>query len=329
MSIPTAVEEAGKRADEIWKQVYEPKPEKTGEPPEGEPAPEEKVEPDHKAPEKKVEPEPKPGEPEPAPQEDYKHKYEVLQGKYNAEVPQMAFQLAEANRKINELQKQAIEVQKPKEEPKPPEKPVENEKLKSFQQEYPDMVEPITLIAKSMIEETINKLNEKISKIDESVGKVNQNLEKSDKERFLISLDADSEIGKEWRKINEDQAFIEWLQEPDRYTGVKKHDLLMNAWNKMNTESTSNFFKDFKASKTSPPSTEGIPKETNKSQDVHPPRGAKSQGVPKEEGNPVTPEELTKFYKDVVDGKWKGKEKEASAEEERLIKSLIKFHQGK
>jgi hypothetical protein len=307
----TQVKAAGDKADKLWEATYGKKEEgKTGEP-----APEPEKEPVKEA----VKEEPK--KEEPKPEEDFKHKYDVLKGKYDKEVPSMAFQIGEQNKKITELETSLNEIKKPKEEPKPPIE--ENEIVKTVKKEYPDVAEFVTLTVKSMIDDTKKEIDQKFTKVDQDVGKVSKNIEKSDYQRFLDSLDSDPDIGKEWRTTNKDEDFIQSLQEVEPYSGLTKHQLLADAWGKMDTERVRKFFKDGK--KASPAKEEPKKDERKKEEPtIHPPRGnAGSVDTGKDDKVPtVRVEELTKFYKDVSEQKWRGKEKEAEAEEFRLLKGL-------
>lgn len=335
-----AKEKAGK---EIWDKMYGEKnpPEdgkgKTGDPapkvkPKEEPKPEDKPKEEPKAGEKPKE-EPKPedkSKEEPKP-EDFKHKYEVLQGKYNAEVLGVAFQLGEATKENARLQKELEEAKKPKEEPKKePDKPKEEHPaIKRLKEEYPETYEGINILMKEMISEhlptkKIEDIDKRVDKVEKGVGEVQKDIGLSAKETYLKSMDADPDIGKDWRKINEDEGFIASLEEIEPYSGKKKKDLLLSAWNSMDPVRTLRFFKDFKASK---------PKETPKEEpkediDIHPPEGGKGDiGRKKDTGEIITPEKVAQFYKDVADGKYKGKDAEMEKEEKRIHDALFKKRQ--
>src|SRR5947209_3842412 len=99
MPLPKSVMDAAARADELQKQYatqQQPAPEQTpspapenGEPPKETPAP---------APEA-----PKPEAPSTEAAETWKKRFDVLSGKYNAEVPRLAAQLREASATIRSL----------------------------------------------------------------------------------------------------------------------------------------------------------------------------------------------------------------------------------
>lgn len=215
-------------------------------------------------------------------------------------IPAMAFQVGEQSRKISELESKIADLTKPKEEPKKeePDPFEENEKIKLLKEDYPEVAEGVTEIVKSIVGD-ITKLktdvDSKLQKVDQDVEKVSKETAKTKKEGFLASLDADKEIGSQWRTINQDPEFIESLQEIEPYSGRTRHELLMDAFNGMDTERTARFFSDFQKGKTA--------------------KRANNDPI-------VTRQDLKNFYEDVRTGKWIGREKEASAEEIRLLESL-------
>lgn len=333
-----AVEEAEKKAHEAWEKEYgqmvvidpesgeissapKPEPKPDDAPPPGTPKEESKEEPVKE--EEPVEIPPPPSTPEP-PREDFEHKFSVLQGKYNAEVPALAYELAQANQKIKNLEL----LQKPKEEPAEPETPPsnieDNPKMKAFKAEYPDVFEAATIIAKSIVESQMKPVQEKITKVEQTVGKVNEGIGQNAKEKFLGQLDGDAGVGKEWRTLNKDPEFISWLQNKDIYTGRTKHELLSAAWDRHDPDATLQFFKDFKTVKLPPKPPENKGKDVDPNR-VDPPRGG--SGGPKisspgKDGPTVTTADLSKFYKDQVDGVYRGREADAEKEERRLLKAM-------
>lgn len=332
MSLSSIEEEAKeKKAMEDWEKQYgKPKEEeKTDEKKDEkkddsaldlEPKPDEKK-PDDKPPEEKKD-EPEVKLPETVSKTEYdalQHKFDVLKGKYDAEVPRFAFDLAEANKRLEKLEKE-----KPEEKPKPEPK---DDTLKKFKEEYPEVYEGTSSLVDTMIKEKLSK----VDKIEEKIGKVEEKTEKvkveSDRGLYLGKLDADQDVGRNWRTINEDPEFKKWIQEEVPYAGgLKRYDFLMDSWNKMEPDNTLKFFKDFNAlSKAAPKKDE----KKVKDDDLHPPKGQKGADNRKSDETPtVTMEEWKKFTRDVIDGKWKGREADADKEEQRLIKGLgIKIRQ--
>ena len=235
---------------------------------------------------------------EPKPEEKIQHQYEVLKGKYDAEVPRLAFELAEAKRRKSILQKRLDETIQ-SEEPKPTDE--DNEKIKTFQEEYPDIYEGSSYLVKQTFNEALASFKSDLSKLKENVDAVQENVVVNKKQTFLDALDKDPEVGKEWRKLNEDEGFISWLQERAPYVGGKKHDVLMANWKQMDVDGTLEFFKDFKKNK----------KEIRE----------------RDKGDIITPDKLTAFANSVAKGEWKGRDKERDEEEKRLVAGVLRWKQ--
>jgi len=335
-SMSDQVEEAEKRNDEIWNQMYgEKNPPEDEKGKTGEPAPKKKE--DEPKPDDKPKEEPKPDD---KPKEDtveyWKHKYEVESGRLRAQVPQIAFELAESKKETERLQKELDEAKKPKEEPKkePEPKKEEDSTLKKFKDEYPEIYEGSTHLVRELIKENLPKPNNKIDDLEKRVGKTEEGIGDvkkenalSAKEKYLSAMDSDPDVGKEWRTINEDDDFMAALEEIEPLSGAKKMDLLKSAWNSMDPVRTLRFFKDFKASKKPDPSEQKKEEPKKEDTDVHPPRGKKADETKKESSDIITPETIIKFYKDVADGKYKGKEAEQEKEEQRIHGALFKKKQ--
>lgn len=308
------VETAEKLADQLWQERYgEQKPEDE-KPQKDEPKLEENP------PEKSKKDETQKDEPKP---EDFEHKYSVLKGKYDKEVPSMAFQLGEQSKKITELESRIAELSKPKEEKKEEANPTaESEKVKNLRTEYPEVYEGIVEIGRSMINEFKTEMDTKLKKVDQDVTNINEEANKNKKERFLSELDRHKEIGKDWRTINQDPDFIDSLQEIEPYSGRTRHELLLDAFNSQDVVRTARFFEDFKKSKSSIKKDEK-PERKIDDGEIHPPKGTKGSEIKEEDKiTPTTREELKNFYKDIALGKWNGREKEAEAEERRILLGL-------
>lgn len=67
--------------------------------------------------------------------------------------------------------------------------------------------------------------------------------------RCQIALDRDPELGGTWRTINNDKAFLAWLDEIDGLSGAPRLQLLQRAYNMGNPGPVSAIFKAFIASR--------------------------------------------------------------------------------
>lgn len=166
----------------------------------------------------------------------WKHKYEVLQYKYNAEVPRMAEEIRLLKEEIAKLQQDVGSTQKTT-------APVDTpETLEEFKMEYPEIYEAMEAMMSSKMKSIIEKYNAEIEKLKSELGsKVEVSINKT-REAFISRMD--KEIPN-WREINVDPKFLEWLNVPDKYTGIPKLQLLRQAWDNLDFDRSVAFFKDY------------------------------------------------------------------------------------
>jgi hypothetical protein len=265
---------------------------------------------------------------EPSPptgQEDYKAKFEeerqkflTLQGKYNSEVPQMAYKIADLSRRIEDLTSKLTKAAEPPRQPIPPTQVItraleSNPKIKAFKDEFPDVFEGVSAVVNDVIAQSNQGIRDEITQ-------VRKETKEEAERRFWREIDRDFP---EWRKLNRDPEFLAWLDEAEPYSGITKQELLEKAHKECNAVEAVKFFKDFTKLKNPPPPPADPTK--GKGQDaleqVGLPRGGKGPPAPPPAGM-VTRADITKFYEDVRRGKWKGREAEKKKEEARLIAAL-------
>jgi hypothetical protein len=189
--LPKAVRDQMAAADAIYDEVYKTE----------EPAPE-------------PEPEPKP---EPTPELDEDHKYKVLKGKYDKEVPRLHRQLREAQQYsqqlLDRMNKLEIQLQNMKTQPKPkePEAPaLTQDEIDTF---GPDLIDIIRRVAKQetgvVLDQSLRPVKESVKQVQETVAQEKQTMAKSAREKLIEALD---EKVPEWKTLNTDEDFLNWLE---------------------------------------------------------------------------------------------------------------------
>ena len=298
---------------------------------------------------------PSPAETSPPPQEDYETKYKVLKGKYDKEVPELAGQVAFLVKKVAALEEALAEKERAGGEPQaktepapPPEEPVkdltEDPKVKYFQTEYPDIYEGTDIVARARAKEEFAKIEPRVREIARSMFK--EEIDKLDKRVNVLEghtvqatrqsfYDALYKAYPDWEAIQASPEFGAFIQGEDELSGIPRWKLLKDAYEKLDAKRAIRFFDLFKgnASEAEPPVEEKpataptSPRVTTLSKKaeaiVAPPIGKSSGSVEtKEQARRVTPEEVKQFYRDVVNGKWRGREAEMRKEELRLINGI-------
>lgn len=264
--LPPAVQAQVDRADELIAQLNadeESAPEPTPEP----------------EPTQRAEPEPQPEpDPEPAPESsqrtDWKHKFSVLQGKYDAEVPRLHDELRHAreqNRTLNErlnTLEATIASMKTVNEPKPePKATLTQDEIDQF---GPDLIDVIDRkaqeVADRIVEQRFGKVEQSINQVSEKVASTDKTVAKSARERLYERLD--SKISG-WEAINQSPKFWEWLKLEDPYVGQPRGALLKAAFEQNDADRVIKFFEGFQkehAVETSDPTDPAPAKEEDKSE---------------------------------------------------------------
>jgi len=253
------IEKEEAAANELWRNTYEPEAAED-EPKEQEP---EAVEEQEPAPsevinegiqEKVVTPKPEkepesPTKVEVEPEKDYKQMYKTLEGKYRAEVPELhknvkhwkdnAIQLSE---KISELEKKIndIEISSSRSEIKGD--------LDILEEEYPDIGKTIRKIDERHANELAARDTYWQAQLNKALAPMQADLNMTRESRF----DADMvRFGvPNWRKINVEPEFIDYLNAPTPYGRKTKLELLQEAGSIFDAEVAAKFFLEYMETKT-------------------------------------------------------------------------------
>jgi hypothetical protein len=200
-------------------------------------------------------PEPVPGQGTPVPPtpaqaplvEDWQHKYKVLQGKYDREMPEL--------RGVIKTQGEVIQVLQNSTRDNPPAAVTTTKDVTGGTkaavlnpaefETYGDNI--VSLV------ETVNGLiseNERLrsAKPDASVPvdpefmQRIERVEKSTDERFYSDLDAACPM---WRDLNNDDEFLNWAHMPDSILGVKPYAAMRRGYDARNVDQVSKIFNEF------------------------------------------------------------------------------------
>jgi hypothetical protein len=162
----------------------------------------------------------------------WKHKFEVLNGKYLAEVPRQAEEI----RSLRDMVEGLKEKSEKKDEIIPEETPGS---LSEFKEQFPDIYDAML----TMVDERTGKYKSEIDELRQELGKTTTITANTAQEKFEEKLSSKVE---DWRELNTDPKFLDWLQEKDNYSGYKKMDLLRNAYSEGNVDRVALFFDTFK-----------------------------------------------------------------------------------
>lgn len=237
-----------------------------------------------------------------------KEAYLTLQGKYNAEVPRLYSEIAGLKIKMAEMVQQKIVPAAPAAPPVPEEEPAS---IKYMRKELPEFEGAVTFLANKIAEE---KLTAKLKDIDGRVEHVEATTVETAGNIFYKYLDDNV---KNWRAINNDPGFLNWLNEPDRYSGMTKGQLLQGSYNKFDGISVANFFNDYITAKN-PTSAPAAPPAPDVNKFTHTPPGSTTPPTAPPPEETMSRGDVKKFYDDVASGKYRFKPEDMKKMEEKI-----------
>ena len=244
--------------------------------------------------------------PDSKPDSDYKHKYDVLNGKYNAETKRMADMLTSIMGENANLLRRIEELESGGNAPAHADTPENDGELNLLKSEYPSIYDGVMKLLKNEVKKTIQPANERL-----------EQMEKASKQR--ADADYREQLTKavpKWEAINNHPTFWKWIDGIDRYSGMTRRALLANAFARLDAKTTIAFFEDFIAEKGI--KNAGATKET----DIAPGSGGNSGPKPKSGVREITRSDIKEFYNDRANHRFKGTEEEAANFERRIIQAI-------
>lgn len=256
-------------------------------------------------------PEPPVEQPTPQPEETrdaayWQQRFQVVDGKYRAEVPRLQNEVKELRGKLTELSEQ---LEQAKSAPAAGEPKLDANFLTAEErEEFGDLAEVIARVATRIVEARTNPVSQQVKQISEQV---HQTKQMTAEDRFFSALTARVP---EWPTINQDPAFGEFLGEVEPLIGRVRQELLDEAFNAFDVERVARFFAAFQASRPTKPAAPPRPSPDRKVQPT-----SRPQAPAPAAGKVYTTAEINEFYKDKSLGKWKGRETEARAIEHDIL----------
>lgn len=271
-----------------------------------------------------------PATPDPAKPVDWEQKYRTLDGKYTAEVPRLQRENSQLMAQASAMEERlkALEAAPAPDEPAPTIKDIEKLLKQEEIDDYgEDMISVVKRAARDEIAPELKKLREENEKLRGNLGHVEEVITTTNKNTLFTDMD---KAVPTWREINTDAKFLDWLGQPDVYSGITRQELLTKAFEAQNATQVAKFFKGYLQEQT--PVTPGTTEtqvvapagETNLDTLVAPGRpkgstdtsGARSEFIWSEAT-------INDFYRDVQKGLFKDREPE-KVKLERDIFSAMK-----
>lgn len=326
VKIPAAVKARAAAADALHKQIYNTA-ESPATPPETPPAetppPADPATPPETPP---VDPATPPADPatppaDPAePKNGWEHAYKSMKGRY--ERSQEALRIA--NERTSFLEQRVRELEDAPPPPAatlPPTTPVLTPK--EIEDYGPDFLEVVGKKAQEIYAPVVAGLQNQIAELQSQLGNVGKTVASTARDKMKAQLS--SEVAN-WSEINVNPDFLTWLSLPDQFSGVKRHDLLKDAWGRNDAARVLAFFKGFLAQEAADAPAAIEPDEHQDQPGKVPLETLAAPGRAKPAAGPKTPAEkpiitrpyISQFYAEVAAGKYRGREQEKLEIEQRI-----------
>jgi hypothetical protein len=173
-----------------------------------------------------------------------------------------------------------------------------------------ELIDVVQRAAKEIFQPTIDKLSEENTQLKTQMGQVSSSVVQSRRQKLFDGLD-DRVRG--WRDDNTSPEYLQWLQEPDPYSGEQRHTLLNRAFESNDLARVAAFFEGYR--------TEAAVLNTAGQQEAQParspqvrmdtlvapgtPRGGSTPG--KERGKRQwTQAQIAEFYRSKTNGAFRG-----------------------
>ena len=265
------------------------------------------------------EPNPEPEKPQAPPVKEvpkdegtWKHKYDVLDGMFRKKIgekDELINQLTATVQNLNALLMKKVEAEKPEDQPKIEQlssKRLDPDDYEGYGPEMVDMVEMVNALGdqnKSLKTEN-DQLKGRVEEVGSTVEREAESKKEEAKERYVNDL---TNRVQDWRSVNQDAQWLEWLDQPDSVSGIRRQTLLDDASAKLDVNRTAVFFNNFKNEagwKT--PTADNAP-ENGKESQVVPEVSSSSSDVIGEEKK-ITPAQFQKASKDFTQGRIKAEQ---------------------
>ena len=195
-------------------------------------------------------PQPAPAEPapveQPAPQpeeETFRQRYNVLQHKYNAEVPRLHAQLREAVANITQLTAEVQRLQQETAQQPTTSVPQDEEDTERFGEDLMAAIDRrATALAQQMLQSRDGEITQYIRSLEAKLENVGERVVQTDQERFYAAL---AQRVPQWEAINTNQAWLAWLSEVDPVYGQPRQAALDAAANALDANRVAAIFEAF------------------------------------------------------------------------------------
>lgn len=251
---------------------------------------------------------------------DWEHKYNSMKGRHD--------RLATANEQLNErvvsMEHTLAAMAAATPTPEPALTPTSLMTDEDVQQWGPEMLDMIERKAREKFDPIVNGLKSQIEELKTNLQNVGGVMQQDARSRMLDDL---TKALPNWKEVNKNEKFMNWLVLPDTYSGAIRDELLQRAYAANDTPRVLAFFNGFLAEEAAlapplptpdpvlTPAVNKVPLET-----LAAPGRAKTAAtldVPAEKPS-FTRAQVSQFYTDVAQGKYRGRDEDKNTLERQI-----------
>lgn len=173
---------------------------------------------------------------------DYEQRYNVLNGKYRAEVPALHQQVKKLTTELTKVQETLKESTTLKEEPRPIEQTLNPDSYKEYGEDFTKLVQVVT-----KLEAENQRLNNVIAGVSKDNTEIKTNQDTMiDSQANKATNDFYTTLSTavpNWETVNTDPKWLQWLGEVDEISGKSKQHFLDKASSSLNSGQVIKLFK--------------------------------------------------------------------------------------
>ena len=241
-------------------------------------------------------------------------KYKTLQGMYNAEVPRLHQQNKDLSQRLQQLEQLLASVSAQEKKPTQPtfEKLISDKDVEEYGESI-DVMRRVSREELSAVAQRLAAIENALQHVQSNVvPQLNQVAHKqavSAEQQFWSDL---STAVPNWRDINGNEAFQSWLLESDPLTGITRQTYLEDAQRSLDPRRVANFFHAWleMSGQAAVAQSKGQASNSELEKQVSPGRSRNTGTPASNKAKMYTPQDITKFFNDVRQGKYKGRETE-------------------
>jgi hypothetical protein len=314
MAVPAQVQKQTEAVQALYKDLNK---EDSAPSPEGEEAPVQDVNSQTDADE--VAPQPEPVEQGEGDQEDpnsetYEQRWRTAQGMLNAELPRLQTENQQLTGRLQQMEQLISTMQATPNASLEPEQP-KTSLTEDEVEEYGESIDIMRKVSQEItggyqkqldsLQDTVQQLQGQVlPRVEQIASQQAQNIEQS----FWSAL---SDAVPNWREVNDSPEFKDWLLEIDPLTNMTRQTYLDGAQRDMDAQRVANFFTSWvQENGTAPAQPNRSASNSELAKQVAPGKSRTSATPHGNTKRTYTPDDLTAFYRDVREGKFKGNEEE-------------------